>query len=171
MKLRFTLRDLFWQPIRGSLVLSLALIFLDGIMFGGCATTIFVCSIWFFVALFRNALGHASAAVAWARVLLPVVTGLLVYANYIIQEKVALSNASTIIQACERYHSDNGAYPRKLPDLVPRYLGAIPRAKYSLGSDFFYSSSDETTYLMFWKDVMNPRFYNLRQQYWFGGPP
>lgn len=164
-------RDLFWQPIRGSLILSLALIFLDGVLFGGCFTTFFICSIWFVVALFRGALGNASAAVSWARILLPAFTALLVYANYNLQEKIALSHAAIIIQACERYRTDNGTYPKELPDLVPRYLSAVPRAKYSLESNFIYSSSDETTHLMFWKDLLHPRFYDFREQLWFGGPP
>jgi hypothetical protein len=171
MGLRFRICELFWQPIRGSLVFSLVLIFLYGTALDWFITC-FVCSIWFFVAFVREALGHSSPKVIWARLLIPIVTGILVYANSVVQEKIAFSNAEIIIQACERYHSDNGAYPKELTNLVPRYLSSIPHAKYSLSfSDFSYTSSDEATYLMFWNDIMWIKIYSFTDQHWFGGSP
>jgi hypothetical protein len=168
MGLRFRISQLFWEPIRGSLILSLVILFLNVGVTGDYFLACVFCSIWFFVALVRESVGHSSPIVMWARILIPVVTGILVYANFVVQEKISLSNAAIIIQACDHYHSDNGAYPEKLTDLVPRYLSSIPRAKYSLGSDNFTYTGSDQAFLMYWKQLGWPRFYDLRKRYWFG---
>jgi hypothetical protein len=163
----FSLKQ-FVSYIRDSLILSLVILFLNVGVTGDYFLACVFCSIWFFVALVRESVGHSSLIVMWARILIPVVTGILVYANFVVQEKISLSNAAIIIQACEHYHSDNGAYPEKLTDLVPHYLSSIPRAKYSLGSDKFTYNGSDQAFLMYWKQFGWPRFYDLRKRYWFG---
>ncbi len=53
---------------------------------------------------------------AAARILVPVVTGLLVIANFSLQGKIAMGNAARVIEACEQYREINGAYPERLSD-------------------------------------------------------
>lgn len=54
-------------------------------------------------------------------------------------KKIAMSRAETIIAACGAYKSKTGAYPETLQALVPEYLKAVPRAKYTvLWSAFHY---------------------------------
>jgi len=161
----FSLKQ-FVSDIRGSLILSLVILFLNVGVTGDYFLACVFCSIWAFVALIRATSG--SALVATVRILIPIVTGVLVYWNFVVQEQISLSNAAIIIQACEHYHSDNGAYPEKLTDLVPRYLSSIPRAKYSLGSDNFTYTGSDQAFLMYWKQFGWPRFYDLRKRYWFG---
>jgi hypothetical protein len=85
-----------------------------------------------------------SHRVAYARLLAPIITLILVVANYNVQGKIAMANAGRIIQACEEYRKNNGAYPERLDDLIPRYLNSVPRAKYCLqSSDFRYFVSPE----------------------------
>lgn len=52
---------------------------------------------------------------------------------------IARSRAETIIAACRSYKDRTGAYPETLQTLVPEYLKAVPRARYSvLWSAFHY---------------------------------
>jgi hypothetical protein len=130
MAYRFTIGDRFWQPIRGSLILALVLIFLDAVVSGSYLYSLFVCPIWFIVALIRAEkaamTGSASQGVAGARILIPVITGVIVLVNSTVQNRIAKTSAVRIVEACEQYREANGAYPAKLDDLVPRYLSSIP---------------------------------------------
>lgn len=52
---------------------------------------------------------------------------------------IARGRAETIIAACRSYKDKTGAYPETLQALVPDYLKAVPRARYSvLWSAFHY---------------------------------
>lgn len=54
-------------------------------------------------------------------------------------KKIAMSRAETIIAACRAYKDKTGAYPQTLQVLVPEYMKAVPRAKYTvLWSAFHY---------------------------------
>ncbi len=150
MGLRFSIGDL--SPVRGTLILALSLIFFDAILDGSYLFSLFVCPIWLLVALVRAGSGRASPRVAAARILAPVVTGLIVVVNSAIQGEIAMAGAARIIQACERYREDNGSYPEKLGDLVPRYLSSIPRAKYCCAwNEFAYYSSQNT--ILWWTQI------------------
>ncbi len=86
------------------------------------------------------------------RVLIPVATGLLVIANYSVQKRIAMANSARLIQACEQYREAHGAYPGRLDDLVPHYLGSVPRAKYCCWlSGFWYLASPQ--HLLLWYEI------------------
>ncbi len=159
------------SEISGSLILALVLIFFDGVYTGSCCFSYIVCPIWFLVAWGRSGCARASRPVTITRVLVPIVTGVLVFGNFIIQSNIARANAERIVQACERYREDNGAYPEKLDNLVPHYLGSIPVAKYCLElNDFWYANFEQTTTLMWMKTPPYGRgYYNFRQQDWGDG--
>jgi hypothetical protein len=162
-----TLKQLV-SDIPGSLTLALVLVFFDAVLSGGCLFSYIVCPVWFLVALVRAGFGSANRSVATARVLAPIITGVLVFGNFIIQSNFARGNAKRIVQACERYREDNGAYPEKLGNLVPRYLNSIPVAKYCLGAnDFWYSNFEQTTTLM-WMNAppYGREYYNFQQRDW-----
>ena len=120
----------FTFTIRGSLILSVILIFLDVVFTGSYLFSFVICPIWLVVALIRKSLGHADRQIAVARIFVPVVTGFLVFGNYIFQMNIANAHAALIIQACEHYREANGAYPKNLDELIPDYLSSIPTAKY-----------------------------------------
>jgi hypothetical protein len=144
MRVRFNIRSL--APVCGSLILSIVLIFWDAILEGGYLLSFFVCPIWLVFALFRAGSGRATGRVAVARILIPLVTGLVVFANSYMQDEIAMAGAARIIQACERYREDNGDYPAKLSDIVPRYLDSIPTAKYCCSQhEFWYFGHPATS--------------------------
>ncbi len=63
--------------------------------------------------------------------------------------KVALRRAAPVISAVNCYHSDHGAYPKTLDELVPAYLPSIPRAGFTLISRNFRYFNDERSQLYF----------------------
>jgi hypothetical protein len=140
------------MAIRGTLICSLVVVFLDVLVDGSYIFSALVCPIWFLAALVRAIARHPSLAVAAARILVPVVTGLLVIANFSLQGKIAMGNAARVIEACERYREINGVYPERLSELVPHYLSSVPRAKYCLKcSEFGYYSGSPQPILFWWE--------------------
>jgi hypothetical protein len=134
----------------GTILCSLVVVIIDVVVDGSYIFSAFVCPIWFLVSVVRTVVRRPSIRVAAARILIPIVTMLLVLANYFVQTTVAKANAARLIQACEHYREANGVYPERLSDLVPRYLNSLPRAKYCLvDTEFVYRSSPRPS--LFWR--------------------
>jgi len=49
----------------------------------------------------------------------------------------ARQEAEVVIAAVKAFRADNQRYPRTLGELVPRYVDAVPRAKYTLSLNHF----------------------------------
>jgi len=61
---------------------------------------------------------------------------------------LARNRAVPVITAVRAFHADNGRYPATLDELAPRYLAAVPRAKYTLAfHEFTYRSSGGDAWL------------------------
>lgn len=61
---------------------------------------------------------------------------------------IAQERAEGVIAAVKAYRADAGRYPAALGELVPRYLPAVPRAKYTLAfHEFGYRSSGSDAWL------------------------
>jgi len=153
--------------IRGSLICALVVIFLDVVVSGCYLFSALACPIWCIVGAVRAALQQPGPGVAAARVLIPVATGLLAFANYSVQRTIAMGNAERVIEACERYREANGAYPERLGELVPRYLNSVPRAKYCCSwSEFWYFGAPRP--LLLWYEIppFGRRIYNFERGDW-----
>lgn len=153
--------------IRGTLICALVVIFFDVVVSGCYMFSFFVCPIWFVVGAVRSGIQRPGLGVAAARVLIPIVTFLLVDANCSLQRTIAMGNAERLIEACERYRQANGAYPERLAELVPRYLNAIPRAKYCcFQGEFWYIGAPRP--LLLWYEVppFGRRIYNFERGDW-----
>jgi len=139
------------QP--GGLLLAGILVFDDAVLTGCFIVSAVVCPIWLVIASVRACYSRADDALRAARVLLPPITLLLVLANHHLQVKVAMGNATRIIQACEAYREEHGNYPDHLTDLVPRFLPAVPRAKYCLADASFRYYSGPRSHTLTWQRV------------------
>ena len=54
----------------------------------------------------------------------------------------AETHAARVIEACRAFERRHGTLPDRLDELVPEYLSAVPRAKYTLAwGNFTYSTS------------------------------
>lgn len=153
--------------LRGTLVCALVVILFDVVLCGCYLFSALVCPIWCIVEAVRAALKPPGLDVAAARVLIPILTGLLAFANDSAQRTIAMGNAQRVIEACERYHKANGAYPERLDELVPRYLNSIPRAKYCCSwGEFWYFGAPRP--LLLWYEVppFGRRIYNFERGAW-----
>ena len=155
----------FYRSIRGSLGAAVAVLALDVGFLGSILFSAVLCPLWLLVSLVRSSLYGPNASLFLTRIAIPMVTFLLVLANDAFQRGVAETNAEKVVAACESYRVDNGRFPRKLDQLVPRYLDSVPVAKYCLGPGrFIYTSSENTGVAKLFWYVAPPR---LRKVYDF----
>ena len=132
------------RHLRGSIIGAFILLFWDMALSGSYVMSILVCPIWFLVSILKNAIQRPGWRVAIIRIAIPPLTLGLVLVNSSFQLTIAEANAPRIIAACEKFHSDNGRYPKTLDELVPRYLSYIPRAKYCFDyGEFRYWNHEE----------------------------
>ena len=153
--------------IYGSLACSLVVLLLDVVTSGSYLFAALICPIWFLITLVRTIVRRPSFGVAAARLFLPLLTLMLVIANHSLQKRIAMGNATRLIQACEQYREANGDYPQRLSDLVPRYLKSIPRAKYCLTfGDFQYWGPPHP--ILVWCEIppFGRRVYSLDTREW-----
>ncbi len=89
-------------PLSGGLVLACVLVVFDVVVEGCYEASLLFCPLWF-VASIGDALWKKTPhPIALRRILVPVVTLLLVLANYFVQTQIAWANAAKVIQACEK---------------------------------------------------------------------
>jgi hypothetical protein len=75
----------YLSALRGTLICALLVIFLDLVVSGCYMFSALVCPVWCIVGAVRDALQQPALAVAAARVLIPVATGLFAVVNYSVQ--------------------------------------------------------------------------------------
>lgn len=156
----------FFRLIRASLIGAFLLLAFDVIY--GSFISVVICPIWFLVSLVRTIIKRPGWGAGLARLVIPVVTLFIVGGNASLQAKIANANAERVIAACEQFRAATGNYPEQLTELVPRYMSAVPRAKYALtSSDFRYWNMDGNHQLM-WTE--NPpfgrRIYDFENKKW-----
>lgn len=130
------------------------LILWDAVLTGSYLMSVLVCPIWFLVALVLAIVRRPGWRVAAARICVPPITLLLVIANSSVQGRIARANSARLIEACERYHAENGAYPQQLDELVPRNLSFVPRAKYCCSQgEFMYWNFEGSGAFFWWVEI------------------
>jgi len=77
-------------------------------------------------------------------------------ANYS-NNKLAIYRSQELVKNLESYKKENGAYPEKLEQLVPKYYRSVPTAKISAMGSFFYHSTADGNPMLFY--VIYPPFY------------
>jgi len=77
-------------------------------------------------------------------------------------------NADRVIEACRSYERAHGKLPERLQDLVPAFLPAVPRAKYTgMYGEFTYSSSaTRHTLLYVALPPFGRRLYHFEENRW-----
>ena len=141
----------------GQGLLSLLVSFLGAIVLGVGALTAIVRG--------RKAWATSRAARALVYVLLAGAT----VATLRFHAWTAEAGSLRIIDACKGYHARHGDYPAGLADLVPEFLAAIPRAKYTgLYGEFQYwtSSPDSHTLMYVAVPPAGRRLYNFEAGRW-----
>jgi predicted PurR-regulated permease PerM len=85
-----------------------------------------------------------------------------------INNSMAINRAERIIEACDRYNAEIGAYPDDLYDLIPDFIDRIPKAKHTyMNSRFSYGKEDGRHVLSF--KVLPPsgiNYYTMEEGKW-----
>jgi hypothetical protein len=81
---------------------------------------------------------------------------------------VAPLHADRLIVAIESYRAATGVYPKKLDDLVPKFIDHVPWAQYTLGGEFRYlrGGTAEPPMLWFNPHGMDHRIYRFETKDW-----
>jgi hypothetical protein len=106
----------------------------------------------------------------------PLVKKYLIYVAAVVLAFTAMSvnnllaeyRARELIQKIELYKSENGAYPKSLKDLMPRYLGSIPRAKWVpfLGEYYYFWDEDRPVFGFVVVPPFGRRVYSFAGHRW-----
>ncbi len=152
-----------------SLAGAMVLVTFDVVVDGSFMFSFFVCPIWFLASVVKNAIQRPGRGIMLFRIAVPALTLGIVLSNNFVQRKIAHVHAERIIEACEEFHVAHARYPHTFDEIVPRYLGSIPRAKYCLAyGQFEYLNLDGNRPIMLWYDV--PPFgrvtYNFEDRRW-----
>ena len=65
-----------------------------------------------------------------------------------------MSEADTVIDALEMFHSDSSYYPDSLLDLVPEYIQSIPEPSI-IGTNKFHYENQDTTYELHFTQLLH----------------
>jgi hypothetical protein len=160
----------FYRDARESIGAAAMLLTFDVVHSGSILMSTLFCPIWILISFLKSAIRRPGWGLAVARILFPVLTFCLVRANNTFQLRVAETNGQRLVAACEEYHAANGRFPKKLDELVPKYMNSVPVAKYCLspGSKFLYVSNDPASALLAW-EIVAPYYrkvYNFGTRRW-----
>jgi len=77
-------------------------------------------------------------------------------------------NVDRVIAACRSYERANGKLPERLEDLVPTFLPAVPRAKYTgmYGQFAYWSSAGAHTLMYVAVPPAGRRLYHFEENRW-----
>jgi hypothetical protein len=81
----------------------------------------------------------------------------------------AESRATLVIDACRAFEQAHGALPNRLEELVPEFLSAVPRAKYTLAwGEFTYSASETRRHTLMYVTLppFGRRIYHFEEARW-----
>ena len=113
-----------------------------------------------------------ASSLARSRVLraaLYLVLGAATLATTRLNAAIAETRAARVIAACRVFELRHGALPNRLEDLVPEFLPAVPRAKYTLAwGDFTYASSRTTGHTLMYVALppFGRRIYSFEDGRW-----
>ena len=81
---------------------------------------------------------------------------------------IAPLHADRLIEAIESYRAATGVYPKKLDDLVPKFIDHVPYAQYTLGGIFWYTGGGTAEPPMLWYNPhgMDHRIYRFKTKDW-----
>ena len=77
-----------------------------------------------------------------------------------LQLSISRRRGNEINIALENYKKENGVYPKKLQNLVPKYISEIPKSLYFFNNSFHYFTLPNGAYILFFS-----RFYMLFEEY------
>ncbi len=166
-------------PLRRTLLVLTAVFLVDLFWIGQGILSLFIAFVGATVLASGGAWAAAKGMRPWVRSRLIragmyLLLGVATVAVMRLHATTATSRAEQLIAACGAYKEQHGVFPDRLEALVPTYIPAGPRAKYTLTwGNFTYSNwssdPDEPRHVLMYV-AMPPfgrRLYNLEQGHWW----
>jgi hypothetical protein len=98
---------------------------------------------------------------------MPLLTLAIAMSNGSLQWKISDVNSERVIKACEEFRVENGRYPSKLDELVPKYLTSVPPAKHCMTGMFMYENKADGPCVLWWyRYGFYRRFYQFNEKRW-----
>jgi hypothetical protein len=97
------------------------------------------------------------------------VLGLAAYSTARFHAATAETHAVRVIEACRAFEARHGMLPSRLEDLVPEFLPAVPRAKYTLAwGEFTYSAFSGSRHTLMYVTLppFGHRVYHFEEAQW-----
>jgi hypothetical protein len=134
---------------------------------GSFLLPLFACPIWFVFSILKNTIERPGWRLALVRIAIPPLTLGLAFANDAFQLRIAESNASRVVAACEEFHAATGRFPKSLDELVPQYLPSVPPAKYCLmWGQFVYLNSGKPMLVWCVVPPYGRKIYDFEDRRW-----
>ncbi|MBS4097759.1 MAG: hypothetical protein KGZ83_13090 [Sulfuricella sp.] len=165
----------FWGEFRSSLLIAAGLYYIDAIWLGqgGIAVLALLALVIFFIpatllAWYRKNLFMRNLRAARTFLYLLMAAAILITVR--IDLAGAREKGETIVAALHAYQAKTGQYPDELEQLVPAYLPAIPKARFSLSMNeyrYFVTKGKDSHTLSY---IASPPFgftyYTLEKGQW-----
>ena len=103
------------------------------------------------------------------RASLYLVLGLAAFGTARFHAATAETHAASVIEACRAFEARRGPLPNRLDDLIPEFLSAVPRAKYTLAwGAFTYSTAAPNRHTLMYVTLppFGRRVYHFEENRW-----
>jgi hypothetical protein len=119
----------------------------------------------------RSALGGAAplARSRAMRAALYLALGVAAFGTAGFHRATGEAHAARVIDACAAFEARHGALPNRLQDLVPDFLPAVPRARFTLAyADFVYSAAPNRDHTLMYVTLppFGRRIYHFERRQW-----
>ena len=157
--------------LKKSLITAICLFLIDALFFNQgiiAAIALFIVVFWLIPKSIFLWLKKQSVKPQLYKCLIYFLMAIFILAANYLNNQLAASRANQIIAAVEKFKVVNHRYPKKLTELAPEYIEAIPTAKYAVfGNGFFYSSRGDDAFIGY--VVIPPfgrRIYDFNSKKW-----
>jgi len=134
---------------------------------GSYLVSLFCCPVWGLACVVKGVSERRSWRFILVKSAVPVVVFGLVLANNAVQIRIAETNATRIIAACEAFRAANDRFPKSLDELVPSFIPSVPRAKYCFGwGEFKYFNFGRPMLVWCVVPPFSRRIYDFGAQRW-----
>jgi hypothetical protein len=152
--------------VKGSLLLAVGVLFWDVGCEGFYGLSLLICLPWFLISVVKNVVWRPGWVIAALRVSMPLLTLGIAMSNGNLQWKISDAHVERVIKACDEFRVVNGRYPKKLDELVPKYLPSVPPAKYCMMGRFWYVNSEDCCTLWWSRYGFYRRIYDFETKRW-----
>ena len=155
-----------------TLVVCAVLYFLDALFIGLPSLGTFFCVVFMitnFVAFLWRRKGERAIVMKYGiRSLALCMTVFAILSTFMFNRHLGHVNARLIIKAVEDYRSEQGKYPERLEDLVPRYFSKVPRAAIRFNSTKYYYHHHKGYHSLMWAEAppFGRRTYHFETKEW-----